>query len=283
MFEPSEHGLIFLFLHYGVVLLLGLLFGSFTTAIVYRVPRDIPWAFSSKGSDGGKEVGDIGAYRSVCPECHTPLKVFDLVPVFSWLFLRGKCRYCGVSIPARYPLIELGVVVTALAAFAVLGVSMEFLFVLLALPFLWALLVIDLDHLILPNHLVAIVGVLGGLRLLFGYVFEGADDVFLYDRLAGFVLFPLFIWSLGWVMTKILKKDALGFGDVKFFAAAGLWIGVSSLAWFCMASGVMGIVFGVLWQRIKKENVFPFGPALIAALYVMILLENSDFYLLFKI
>ncbi|MCB1538670.1 MAG: prepilin peptidase [Alphaproteobacteria bacterium] len=90
-------GLIDLFHHApafraGVFFCLGLCLGSFATALVYRLPRGLNWTTE----------------RSRCPSCGHALGVPDLVPVFSWLFLRGRCRHCGTRIPARYPLIELG-------------------------------------------------------------------------------------------------------------------------------------------------------------------------------
>jgi prepilin signal peptidase PulO-like enzyme (type II secretory pathway) len=75
----------------GLFFCLGLIFGSFLTAVTYRVPRGLDWVSA----------------RSKCTACGHALGVLDLIPVFSWLFLRGKCRHCGVKISARYPLIEL--------------------------------------------------------------------------------------------------------------------------------------------------------------------------------
>jgi leader peptidase (prepilin peptidase)/N-methyltransferase len=81
----------------GLFFCLGLCLGSFTTALVYRLPRRLNWTTE----------------RSRCPACHHVLGPLDLVPLFSWLFLRGQCRYCRAPISARYPLIELGFGVTA--------------------------------------------------------------------------------------------------------------------------------------------------------------------------
>lgn len=76
---------------------LGLALGSFTTCVVYRVPRGLSVWRNKNGE---------GAYRSFCPHCKTPLTAWDLIPVFSWLFLRGRCRYCGHAIGVSYVLIE---------------------------------------------------------------------------------------------------------------------------------------------------------------------------------
>lgn len=76
----------------GLFFILGLCIGSFVTALTYRIPRKLNWTTD----------------RSRCTSCNHVLGVPDLVPVLSWLCLRGKCRHCSASIPARYPLIELG-------------------------------------------------------------------------------------------------------------------------------------------------------------------------------
>ncbi|GJL84514.1 MAG: type 4 prepilin-like proteins leader peptide-processing enzyme [Micavibrio sp.] len=246
--------------------------GSFSTALIYRVPRNIPWAF------GTSKKGEPTAGRSVCTSCKAVLSPLDLVPVFSWLFLRGKCRQCKTLIPARYPLTELGVVLACLGAYAVFGFNAYTFFIMAAIPFLMALLVIDLDHMILPNQLVFIVGLIGLGHLLFVF-FSSSFTMDRFELVAMYVVAALFYaglsWFLGWFLTKILKKDALGFGDVKFFAVAGLWLGLSNVAPFLILSGLLGIVFSVVWQKVKKEAVFPFGPALITSLYVVLLLRGS--------
>lgn len=76
----------------GLFFCLGICLGSFTTALVYRIPRKLNWTTD----------------RSRCTSCHHALGVLDLVPIFSWVFLRGKCRHCGARVSIRYPLIELG-------------------------------------------------------------------------------------------------------------------------------------------------------------------------------
>jgi leader peptidase (prepilin peptidase)/N-methyltransferase len=90
------------FLYYMIGVFIGLCLGSFATALLYRLPRRIPWH---------------GKARSACPSCGVRLIWKDLVPVLSWLWLRGRCRACGSKIPASYPLIELGVAAAVLALF----------------------------------------------------------------------------------------------------------------------------------------------------------------------
>lgn len=84
------------------------------------------------------------------------------------------------------------------------------------------------------------------------------------------------VWILGVAVQHILKRDALGFGDVKFFAVAGLWLGAGMLPVFLILSGILGCAFGIFWKKIKQKDIFPFGPALILALYAGILLSAAN-------
>jgi prepilin signal peptidase PulO-like enzyme (type II secretory pathway) len=264
------------YLEWFVVVFVGLVLGSFTTAVAFRVPRGIPWAFGPSKDRSGQEMS---AYRSACPACQKKLGFFDLIPVFSWLLLQGRCRSCKAPIPIRYPLIELGVVLSLIIAYLVFGFSASLLFAALAIPFLWALFVIDFEYLILPNQLVAILAGIGLLRLFYRWGIEGRmTDIQVLEYLSAAVVFAFFIWFLGFIMSKALKKDSLGFGDVKFFAVAGLWHGLASLAAFSLISGVSGIVFALIWRWKTKEEVFPFGPALIFSFYVLLLLDGSHFF-----
>jgi prepilin signal peptidase PulO-like enzyme (type II secretory pathway) len=99
----------------GMVVFLGLVLGSFTTCVVYRVPRGLSLWRENNGS-----------YRSFCPQCHAELHTKDLIPVFSWLLQRGRCRYCRAPIPVRYLWIEISVLCLTLALFEVFGLHWPF-------------------------------------------------------------------------------------------------------------------------------------------------------------
>ncbi len=145
----------------GICTLLGLVLGSFATALIHRIPRGISW-ISSKAQDG-KE----GSVRSACPQCHHKLSAQDLIPVFSWMFLKGRCRHCKAKIPPLYPLSELMVLCACLGIFAVHDLNIPALIMIFTMPFLVALLVIDLKYMILPNQLVGICAGFGALALLY--------------------------------------------------------------------------------------------------------------------
>jgi prepilin signal peptidase PulO-like enzyme (type II secretory pathway) len=111
-------------------LLVGLVLGSFVTMLSYRAPRNL----------------SIVAPPSHCPKCHTPLKIRDLVPVFSWLIERGKCRHCGEKISPRYIVIELLTTVGCIAAFAYFGFQPELIVALIGIVSFISLAAINIER-----------------------------------------------------------------------------------------------------------------------------------------
>ncbi|MCB1563729.1 MAG: prepilin peptidase [Alphaproteobacteria bacterium] len=269
------------FVEFAVVFVLGLVLGSFATALVYRVPRGISWFWKTRNTKEAELEADGVAetLRSACPSCGHILGVADLVPFFSWLFQRGRCRYCKASIPLQYPLIELTVLVGCIGIYAVYGFTPVAWILFGMIPFLAALLFIDWSYKILPDSLVLAVCLTGIAAYMAQIVpAEGLKAwalVLVTQAVPAAFLYGATAWLMGFVMTKFLGKAALGFGDVKFFAVSGLWLGWESLGVFCALSGFLGLVFALLWRRFKNEQYFPFGPALIAAFYILLLLPGS--------
>ena len=241
----------------GIVAILGLVLGSFATALVYRIPRNINVIGASE--------------RSKCPVCNTQLGALDLVPVFSWLLSWGKCRHCGAPISTMYPLTELLTVAICVVSYVVFYQNpLSASLLILSAPIIAALFVIDLEHKLLPNALVFGLAVLGAARFAVNAFETQNITAISIEYIGGALLFGLFALILGLLMQFLLKKQALGMGDVKFFAVSGLWIGLSQLPSFCILAGILGLILGMAWKIIKKEAVFPFGPALIAAFLLVI-------------
>lgn len=141
-------------------------------------------------------------------------------------------------------------------------------------PFLTALILIDLRHMILPNALM--LAIFAAASLWLGVLISQAGTLAPFlNHLGGGFLYMCVSWSLMAITTKVLKKEALGYGDIKFFALAGFILGVQPLATFLILSGVMGVAFGLAWKIIFKHDVFPFGPALISAFYLLFLMQNG--------
>lgn len=236
--------------------------GSFSTALAYRVPKKMPWART----------------RSKCPSCEHVLGVLDLVPIFSWLLAGRKCRHCREPISWRYPLTEAVTFFLCMGAYFIYGFTIELAFILLAIPFLMALFVIDLYHMILPNQLNLILGTLGLTRVIY---FISQDQHFNESSIALNYIGGAFLFALVPLVIKVLyekfkQKNAMGMGDIKFFFVAGLWLGAAVLPQYMIMSGVLAIILGVFWQIIFDQKRFPFGPALVMSFYVMLLFQGSN-------
>ncbi len=234
----------------------GLIFGSFVSLVVHRLPREEP----------------IVAGRSRCPSCETFLGLPALVPVFSWVLQRGKCRYCKAPVSIRYPLTELSQAVLFLSVYVTHGLTAPALFLALFSVCLLALILIDFDWPIIPDELQYT-----ALGLGLGYHFFAHSDWGVVFISAGLGL--LIGLSLRFGFLWLRKKEGLGWGDVKFLPIAGLWLGDVWL-WspYLFYSGMFGVATAVIWRLAGKGARFPFGPALAAALFLMLLLPAHQWF-----
>jgi leader peptidase (prepilin peptidase)/N-methyltransferase len=212
-------------LGHAVAFLFGAIVGSFLNVVVARVP-----------------VGESIVHpRSRCPVCRTPIAWYDNVPVLSWLLLRGRCRICRVAISFRYPLVELLGGAAALLAVSRHGLSptalAEFGFAatLLALSF------IDLDTWLLP-HVMTVPLLLAGVGL--SALGLTAAPTFL-SSLGGAAAGWLSFAAVSLVGEKVLKKEALGFGDVWLLGGIGAWVGLGGLLPVVLLASVQGTVIGL--------------------------------------
>jgi leader peptidase (prepilin peptidase)/N-methyltransferase len=224
--------------------------------------------------------------RSRCPHCRHALGIPDLVPIFSWAALRGRCRFCKAPIGWRYPLIELATLGLCLAFYARFGFSAQTLVLYCMAPVIVAAADIDFAFKILPDSLNAAILALAATDIAANGLLSSDPPGFITDHaegaVGGMVLYAATSLILRYICMKALKKDPLGWGDVKFFAAAGFWLGTNPLAFshFLLAAGIMGVVIALAWRKIHKEAEFPFGPALLAALVIILLLEPPPFIFL---
>ncbi len=203
--------------------------------------------------------------KSRCPSCSHELGALDLIPVFSYVFLGGKCRYCKKKISPRYLFAEL--IMAALAVMCVLFFDLSFLCLrnFLFISCLFCLSVADLEAFIIPNGtLIAAVAVWLAWLPFSGY---GWAEIGLHVLSAAVYGAGVLVLSL--IMDKLLKKESLGGGDVKLFFVMGLYLGLVASLFSVMLSCVIGLLF-VLFARKKAGEHFPFGPSIAAATTVML-------------
>jgi len=234
---------------------LGLVLGSFISALTYRLPRGKSW------------VRD----RSHCPHCGKPLSLSSLVPLFSFLWQKGRCAHCHTVISWRYPLIELASALMLVGHYLLWQDITTWLYFSMLSLVLLAMLVVDLEEMYLPDGLQLSTFLLG---VLFHLQTMGPIAPYLATAM-GAGATGLF---LRYGYYSLRKTHGLGLGDVKFFTVAGLWLGWEWMGFFFFLSGVLGVLFGLVWQRVKQGPVFPFGPALILALIACLIFKQHGLF-----
>ena len=201
---------------------LGLFVGSFLNVCIYRLPlgRTVLWG------------------RSHCPHCDRRIRPWENVPVLSWLALRGRCAGCRTWIGLQYPLVEL--VTGALFAGAAWLYGPTWLLVprLLFVCAMIVLFMIDLQHRILPN-VITIPGIVVGLAFSL-FLPPG-----LRDALIGAAACSLLLFGMGEAVSRVLGKDALGFGDVKMIAMMGAFLGWQLTLVSLFLASFLGSVIGI--------------------------------------
>jgi leader peptidase (prepilin peptidase)/N-methyltransferase len=229
---------------------LGLIFGSFIAAVSVRLPRD----------------EDIVVARSRCRGCDQPLRAWELVPLFSWLALRGRCARCSTRISRRYPLIELAA--AAIGVWAGLS-GASWLMAGATAVLGWQLLliaIIDGENFWLPDILTWPL-VATGLAAAAMISWDLA-----LSHLIGAVVGFGGLWMVGWLYKTIRKRDGLGGGDPFLFAGAGAWVGwiglPSVLLWACAVG--LSLVFGMLVVRrtVSGSQKLPFGVFLAVGIWL---------------
>jgi leader peptidase (prepilin peptidase)/N-methyltransferase len=216
--------------------LLGLCVGSFLNVCILRLPRD----------------QSLMRPRSTCPNCKQPIAWRDNIPVFSWLWLRGKCRWCHKPISKQYPLIEALVGVLFGASVLAYGMTLHAVAAALFGTLLLGIAITDARHYIIPDEFTW-GGLVIGLLLALG----GGVDGFLQALLGAAVGFVL-LWVVGWAGTLVFKEEAMGGGDVKMMAMVGSFVGWRGVLLTVFAGAALGsLIFIPL--SIKKKRLVPFG------------------------
>ncbi|WP_165708255.1 prepilin peptidase [Pectobacterium polaris] len=249
---------------FGALGVLGLIVGSFLNVVIYRLPimlerrwrQDIELEAGMADSDPDTRY-NLCWPPSSCPHCQQAIAVKDNIPLFSWLWLRGRSRCCHQSVSVQYPLVE----VITMLAFLTSGLlwlpGMALWGALILLSFLLVLTVIDIKTLLLPDVLT--------LSLLWMGLLFNLSETFvpLNDAVVGAMAGYLSLWLLYWVFKYATGKEALGYGDFKLLAALGAWLGWQALPNLVLVAALSGLVVTLIWRGLRKEDTakpLAFGP-----------------------
>jgi leader peptidase (prepilin peptidase)/N-methyltransferase len=238
------------------VAMFGLLIGSFLNVVAIRTLKQESIAFPP----------------SHCVNCDHRLGVFDLIPVLSYLGLRGRCRYCKLRISPVYPFGEsLTALLYGVSAWY-FGVNHELIPALVFTSILVMIIVTDIREMLIPNRIVYSGMLIIALIRLFIHPLP------LFNYALAFILGGGIILAISVIGTLVLRKEGMGGGDLKLFALVGLVLGIKLTLLSIFMSSLLGTLFGVAMMvigRYERGKHIPFGPFIAAGSLISYLWGNN--------
>lgn len=240
---------------------IGTLMGSFYTVVGLRA--------------GKKENFITG--RSHCDNCNHKLGILDLIPIFSYIFLKGKCRYCHHKIDSLSTFMEFFSGILYALSFYVFNFSYEFLIAIGIISLLIIVIVSDTTYYIIPDEVLIFMSIYFFIFITLNEGIKGS----LISLLNGVILFSI-MYLIMLVGNKLFKKESLGGGDIKLMFIFGMILGpllgiISIFIGSCLA-----LPISLILTTKKKKNIIPFGPFLLIALSLLYLTGINE-QLIFKI
>lgn len=235
-----------------MMVLYGLIIGSFLNVLIYRIPRG----------------ESIVLPPSHCPNCNHRLGVFDLFPVLSYIWLGGCCRYCKISISWRYPLVELITAVLTIICWMRFGLIIDGAVALVLTYVLIVIAFIDLDHRLIPNILTLPM-------IMIGLVFRLWQGEIVAGILGGLIGGGILL------LVALFYPKGMGMGDVKFLAMAGVFLGWERALFVLFSGSFLGILVIaplMLLKKIDRKTAFPFGPFLVVGTLIALYWEEAVLY-----
>ena len=224
----------------------GAIVGSFINVCIFRLPKEESIVFPG----------------SHCPSCQKPIAAWDNIPILSFFILRGRCRHCSSRISWQYPLVEFLTACFFVLFYSCFGFTVKGgLYLLLALALLTETF-IDLRHQIIPD-VITLPGIVIG--LVASAVFPGLHGENLWwagllRSLIGMLIGGGFFYVMGMIAEMILKKEAIGGGDIKLLAMIGALLGWSGVVWTIFVSSLVGSAVGIYMKMKSGEERIPYGP-----------------------
>ncbi len=274
--------------------ILGTFIGSFLNVCIYRIPYRKSILYPS----------------SRCFICLTPIRWYHNLPVIGYFLLKGRCASCHQSFSIRYAVLELLMGMVSLSLFVR---TPDFYSYFILMYFMGAVIVlsfIDIDHWLLPDRITIPSAILGILFSLFVFALPSGGYIGIKESIAGAFIGFSVLFLLGFIASRILGKEALGGGDIKFMAMIGAFLGWKSFIPVLLMAALQGTVFGIaqlLYYRIKKREIvlnnngiysvfkdksdiftptshhIPFGPFLGLAAYEYLIWGNKLIHLVFRL
>ncbi|MCB4790758.1 MAG: prepilin peptidase [Elusimicrobia bacterium] len=246
-----------------ICFIFGLIAGSFANVCIYRIPNNL----------------SVVKPRSFCKNCKNRIAWYDNIPVLSFLVLSGKCRHCKEKISLIYPFIE---ILTGIL-FILLGWRFMYqpasLFVYSLFTVLLVIIaVIDYQYQIIPDILSLCILILGISFCFFNRELGTNWQMRFLNSILGGVVSAGCLFVVGYLGTMVLKKDAMGGGDIKFILAAGTLVGLKKAFLTIFFASIIGSIIGlmlIVLKKNKRNEYIPFGPFLSLAAYFILFIPSN--------
>lgn len=242
-----------------VIFIFGICIGSFLNVVIIRLPRD----------------ESLIKRSSHCMTCGTKIRPIDLIPIFSWIFLRGKCHNCGEKISPRYPIVESLNGILYVLTFMILDINAKAIITCLLMSLLIVVGFMDWDTQLIDMKIVIPIFLLAIPAAIF------TDDVPLIHRIIGALAISVPFFIIGEVSRPIIRKTkgedfrAIELGDTYLMFAAGALLGTQAIIVSALLGIVAAAIFGVIIKLVTKDSKFAFGPYLSIGIAVAMLWGND--------
>lgn len=240
-----------------VIFIFGTVLGSFYNVVGYRIPK-------------GESLIKPSSH---CPKCNHKLGASELVPIFSWLFLGGKCKNCKQKIPAFYPIFELSTGLLFAISYYIFGFNIEFIISITFISMLLIIIISDYQTMIIPDEVLLPFTILLMIEFLIkdGFLWSS----FLHHFLDGCFAF-IVMFSLKKFGDFLFSKESMGGGDLKLMFTIGLVIGWKMAIISIFLASFIGLPISLIILFKKKTDIIPFGPFLSISA-IIIFLSQIDF------
>lgn len=235
-----------------IFFILGTIMGSFYNVVGFRLAKN-------------ESIIKPGSH---CPKCNHKLSFFELIPILSYIFLKGKCKNCKEKISIFYPLIELFTGLLFGVCFYSFGFSYDLLIGLSLVSLLSIVIVSDVNFYIIPDEINIFFGILIIIINIFKYGFVGSLKYILYGIIM--FLFMYLVMNLGKI---IFKEEALGGGDVKLLFVLGLCLPIMSSFFSLILATLLAFPISLYLLLSKKDKIIPFGPFLVLGTLIIFLMK----------
>ena len=235
------------------IILISSVLGSFFNMLIHRLPRN----------------QEIVKKPSHCPKCQHKLTWLDLLPILSYLFLKGRCRYCREKIASRYLLVEISSVFLFTTCWLIFGPTYLFLKYSFFLSIMLLIFFTDLETKKIPDSLNYVLVCIG---LLLGFYQHT-----IVDSILGLIIGSLIFLSIGFLAKLYYKKDALGGGDVKLSGAIGAYWGLSIMLfsiYFSFLIGGLVSIFLIILKKKTNQDYIAFGPFMVLGSILALLISD---------